>query len=73
MFNIKTQIGNFGTFKDLYLEMKYTNTNTVDAECTYCFEPVGKVKISKDELERLAEKNMLDDDTNTIINHFRGL
>lgn len=31
MFNIKTQIGNFGTFKDLYLEMKYTNTNEVDA------------------------------------------
>lgn len=72
MFNIKTQIGNFGTFKDLYLEMKYTNTNEVDAECTYCFEPVsGKLKISKEELEKLAKKNMLDSDTNKIINHFK--
>ncbi len=72
MFNIKTQIGNFGSFKDLYLEMKYTNTNEVDAECTYCFEPVcGKLKISKEELEKLAKKNMLDSDTNKIINHFK--
>ena len=52
--------------------MKYTNTNEVDAECTYCFEPVcGKIKISKEELEELAKKNMLDSDTNKIINHFK--
>ena len=77
MFNIKTKIGNdvlnFGTFKDLYLEMKYTNTNEVMAECTYCFEPVGKLKITIEELERLASKNMLDDDTNKIIKDFKKL
>lgn len=77
MFNIKTKIGNdvlnFGTFKDLYLEMKYTNTNEVMAECTYCFEPVGKLKITIEELERLASKNMLDDDTNKIIKNFKKL
>lgn len=77
MFNIKTKIGNdilnFGTFKDLYLEMKYTNTSEVIAECTYCFEPVGKLKITIEELERLASKNMLDDDTNKIIKNFKKL
>lgn len=77
MFNIKTKIGNdvlnFGTFKDLYLEMKYTNTNEVMAECTYCFEPVGNLKITIEELERLASKNMLDNDTNKIIKNFKKL
>lgn len=53
--------------------MKYTNTSEVIAECTYCFEPVGKLKITIEELERLASKNMLDDDTNKIIKDFKKL
>ena len=75
MFNIKTKIGNdilnFGTFKDLYLEMKYTNTSEVIAECTYCFEPVGNLKITLSELEALADKNLLDNETNEIIKNFK--
>lgn len=57
MFNIKTQIGNFGTFKDFIFRDEIHKYKWSGAECTYCFEPVcGKIKISKEELEELAKK-----------------
>lgn len=68
MFNIETEIGNFGNFKDLYLEMKYTGTKEVNAKCTYCFDNIGELKkLTIEELERLAAKNQLDNETNEII------
>lgn len=77
MFNIKTtinnQVLNFGTFKDLYLEMKYTNTSEVMAECTYCFNPVIKIKLTLADVELLASEKLLDDEIiNTIENFVRA-
>lgn len=70
MFNIKTEIGNFSTFKDLFLEMSFTGTKKVHCNCSYVFDPVGEFDLNLEELERLAAKNQLDDDTNKIIKKF---
>lgn len=32
---LKTELGNFSTYKDLYLEMKYTGTNAVTCTLEY--------------------------------------
>lgn len=74
MFNIKTNINNqvlnFGTFKDLYLEMQYTNTDYVIAECTYCFNPIAKVKLTLADVELLASEKLLDDEIINTIENF---
>lgn len=74
MFNIKTiinnQVLNFGTFKDLYLEMQFTNTDQVIAECTYCFNPVAKIKLTLSDVELLASDKLLDDEIIKTIENF---
>lgn len=74
MFNIKTiinnQVLNFGTFKDLYLEMQYTNTDQVIAECNYCFNPIGKLKLTLSDVELLASDKLLDDEIIKTIENF---
>lgn len=70
MFNIETEIGNFGSFKDLYLEMKYTGTQKVHCVFTYCFDPEGEFDLTLEELEDYAAKNILDEDTSKIIREF---
>lgn len=71
MFNIKTEIGNFSTFKDLYLEMRFTGTQKVNVKCTYCFDPIGDIKnLTIEELEEYAAKGLLDQDTNELIKKF---
>ena len=77
MFDIKVNIQgdvlHFGTFKDLYLEMQFTNTDYVIAECTYCFNPVAKVKLTLSDVELLASEKLLDDEIiNTIENFVRA-
>lgn len=74
MFNIKTiinnQVLNFGSFKDLYLEMQYTNTDQVMAECTYCFNPIAKIKLTLADVELLASDKLLDDEIINTIENF---
>ena len=74
MFNIKAEINdsilNFGNFKDLMLEMKYTNTDEVVAECSYCFNPLGKVKLTLSEVELLASDKLLDEELVVTIENF---
>lgn len=73
MFDIKAIIQgaelHFGTFKDLYLEMQYTNTDYVIAECTYCYERLSTVKLTLADVELLASDKLLDKD---IINTIEG-
>ena len=74
MFDIKANIQgaelHFGTFKDLYLEMQYTNTNYVIAECSYCLAPVMKVKLTLSDVELLASEKLLDDEIIKTIENF---
>lgn len=74
MFNIKAKIKgeylNFGTFKDLMLEMKYTNTDHVVVECSYCFAPLGKVRLTLADVELLASDKLLDEELVEIIENF---
>lgn len=74
MFDIKVNIQgaelHFGTFKDLYLEMKYTNTDYVIAECSYCFNPISKVKLTLADVELLASDKLLDRDIIKTIENF---
>ena len=74
MFNIKTEINgivlNFGNFKDLYLEMKYTNTGEVIAKCSYCFNPICKIKLTLADVELLASDKLLDTDLIETIENF---
>ena len=74
MFNIRTEINgdilNFGNFKDLMLEMKYTDTDEVVAECSYCFAPVGKVRLTLSEVELLASDELLDTELVETIENF---
>lgn len=74
MFNIKTKIGNetlnFGTFKDLMLEMQYTNTDVVLVECTYCFNPITKLRLTLVDVELLASDKLLDNELIETIENF---
>lgn len=74
MFDIKAIIQgeelHFGTFKDLYLEMKYTNTSEVMAECSYCFNPIAKIKLTLSDVELLASEKLLDDEIINTIENF---
>lgn len=74
MFNIKTKIGNetlnFGTFKDLMLEMQYTNTDVVLVECTYCFNPIAKLRLTLADVELLASDKLLDNELIETIENF---
>lgn len=74
MFNIKTKIGNetlnFGTFKDLMLEMQYTNTDVVLVECTYCFNPIAKLRLTLSDVELLASDKLLDAELIETIENF---
>lgn len=74
MFNIKVKINNdvlnFGSFKDLYLEMQYTNTNVVLAECTYCFNPIAKLQLTLADVELLSSDKLLDNELIDTIENF---
>lgn len=74
MFNIITEINgivlNFGNFKDLYLEMKYTNTGEVIAECSYCFNPICKIKLTLADVELLVSDKLLDKELIDTIENF---
>ena len=67
---IQGAVLHFGTFKDLYLEMKYTNTSEVIAECTYCLAPISKVKLTLSDVELLASDKLLDDEIIKTIENF---
>ena len=74
MFNIKTEIQgkilNFGTFKDLMLEMKYTNTDEVVVECSYIFSSLGRVRLTMADVELLASDKLLDKELVDTIENF---
>lgn len=74
MFNIRTEINgdilNFGNFKDLYLEMQYTNTDVVLAECTYCFNLIGKLRLTLADVELLESDKLLDKELIETIENF---
>ena len=74
MFDIKVNIQgaelHFGTFKDLYLEMRYTNTDYVIAECSYCFQRLSTVKLTIADVELLASDKLLDKDIIKTIEGF---
>ena len=60
MFDIRTEIGNFGDWKSLYLEMKYTGTEKVKADCSYCGDPIAKIELTLADAELLASDRLLD-------------
>lgn len=74
MFDIKVNIQgaelHFGTFKYLYLEMQYTNTDEVIAECSYCFQRLSTVKLTLADVELLASDKLLDKDIIKTIEDF---
>lgn len=74
MFNIKVKINgdvlNFGTFKDLLLEMQYTNTKEVLVECSYCFNPIAKLQLTLADVELLASDKLLDQELIDTIENF---
>lgn len=70
MFDIKTNIGNFGDWNSLYLEMKYTNTNTVIADCSYCFKHIATVTLNLNDVEVLASGKLLDAELIKTIENF---
>lgn len=54
MLRLITNIGNFRTIKDLLLEMKFTNTEEVEMEITFCLRTLEEKKIyTKKDLEEL--------------------
>lgn len=68
--NIQSDVLHFGTFKDLYLEMQFTNTDEIIAECTYCFNPIAKIKLTLADVELLASDKLLDDEIIKTIENF---
>lgn len=70
MFSIDTNIGSFIDWRSLYLEMKATNTSTVKAECSYCFERIAILTLTLDDVQTLASDDLLDDDIINTIQNF---
>lgn len=70
MFDIKTNIGNFGDWNSLYQEMKYTNTNTIIADCSYCFQHIATVSLTLSDAELLASGKLLDEELIKTIENF---
>ena len=50
--------------------MKFTGTQKVHCVFTYCFDPEGEFDLTLEELEKYAEKNILDEETSKIIREF---
>lgn len=70
MFDIKTNIGNFGDWNSLYQEMKYTNTNIVTVECSYCFQHIATLTLTLADAELLASEKLLDAELIKAIKNF---
>lgn len=70
MFDIRTEIGNFGEWRSVFLEMKYTGTEKVKAECSYCGDHIATVELNLEEVEQLASDKLLDKDIIDTIENF---
>lgn len=59
MFILETNIGNYGTYKDLWLDMKHRDISEVQYTCKYMLSIISKGILSFDEVTKLymAEKN----------------
>ena len=70
MLTIKTEIGNFGDWHSVYMEMVNTNTNKVLVNCSYCFQHIGTYELTLADVQTLDNDNLLDDDTVDTIKKF---
>lgn len=50
---LKTELGNFSTYKDLYLEMKHTGTNVVTCTVEYWLVDILTSKLTIEAVEIL--------------------
>lgn len=50
---LKTELGNFSTYKDLYLEMKHTGTSVVTCTVEYWFVDILTSKLTIEAVEIL--------------------
>ncbi len=50
---LKTELGNFSTYKDLYLEMKHTGTSVVTCTVEYWFTDILTSKLTIEAVEIL--------------------
>ena len=50
---LKTELGNFSTYKDLYLEMKHTGTSAVTCTVEYWFVDIINSKLTLEAVEIL--------------------
>lgn len=50
---LKTELGNFSTYKDLYLEMKHTGTSVVTCTVEYWFVDIINSKLTIEAVEIL--------------------
>ena len=50
---LKTELGNFSTYKDLYLEMKYTGTSVVTCTVEYWLADILTSKLTIEAVEIL--------------------
>ena len=50
---LKTELGNFSTYKDLYLEMKHTGTSAVTCTVEYWFVDIINSKLTIEAVEIL--------------------
>lgn len=70
MLTIKTDIGNFGDWHSLYMEMVNTNTDKVLANCSYCFQHIATINLTLSDVEALESDKLIDDNTLKTIENF---
>ena len=70
MLTIKTEIGNFGDWHSLYMEMINTGTDRVKAECSYCFQHIATITLTLNDVKLLESESLLDDETVDTVQKF---
>ena len=70
MLTIKTEIGNFGDWHSLYMEMINTGTDRVKAECSYCFQHIATINLTLNNVKLLESDLLLDDDIIDTVQKF---
>ena len=70
MLTIKTEIGSFGDWHSLYMEMINTGTDRVKAECSYCFQHIATINLTLNNVKLLESDLLLDDDIIDTVQKF---
>ena len=58
MLELKTKLGNFGTFKDLLISMKIENLKEIQVDSYYVFDKVNSLTLTIKDIEKIIKSEV---------------